>query len=521
MRGKSKQHRIAAATLLLAMVASACSGGQPSPQANETAAKEANNSAVPPAESKQPPVELTILTGNDKGIDYTQTKAVKIIEEKTNTKLKFITASYGDAYENKQNVTLASGEYPDLMTITNNANELKYVENGLLLPLNKYWDKYPNIKSSRSDEIWNVMTHKDGNVYVIPRNAKIGSTVVNHLNLMLMYRKDWLDKGGFKIPTTLEEFIQVADYVSNGDPDGNGKKDTFAMVGAQGKVDNYFSHIFGAFGVQVNYWYDKNGTIINGTVQPETKEALKLLQQMYAKGMIDPEFITDDTNRYLDKARKGTFGSGMMYGHGVDTSNFDNIYLPFKKNNPDGEYLPGTLFKQPGYELMGVNMPSMRGNKRGSILAGTKNPEAALRVMDFIASDEGTKLYNFGVEGETYKIEDGVVKTFATEEQLKEYGVQLYFPHVVNTPDYSKVSKVYQEYIIKWNDSLAKPNATDIYLIPEVGQYDNLLSNYTNEQFAKMMLSQVDIDGSWDAFVAEWNKRGGAKLGEALNKAKK
>lgn len=108
--------------ILLALavtVATVCfaGGAQEAPAATEAAAEK--------------PVELTVLTGNFKGTDLDNTVVNQMIEEKLNLDLNIISTSFGEAYTNKQNVMIASGDYPDIMNVLDNPTEAKYVEGGI------------------------------------------------------------------------------------------------------------------------------------------------------------------------------------------------------------------------------------------------------------------------------------------------------------------------------------------------------------------------------------------------------
>ncbi len=56
----------------------------------------------------------------------------------------------------------------------------------------------------------------------------IGYNTANPLSI-IAYRKDWLDKFGMDVPTTLDEYYAFAKAVALEDPDGNSKNDTFAF----------------------------------------------------------------------------------------------------------------------------------------------------------------------------------------------------------------------------------------------------------------------------------------------------
>ena len=64
------------------------------------------------------------------------------------------------------------------------------------------------------------------------------------------YRQDWLTKLNLQVPTTVDEYYNVATAFASQDPDGNGKKDTYAFGGINGVEDlRLTDHIFGAYGI--------------------------------------------------------------------------------------------------------------------------------------------------------------------------------------------------------------------------------------------------------------------------------
>ena len=129
--------------------------------------------------------------------------------------------------------------------------ESQLLSAGILLPINEYWDNYPNIKNGRDEATWDLMRYTDGNIY------SIGIKNPNPLSI-IAYRQDWLDKLGLEVPTTLDEYYKVATAVAKEDPDGNGVDDTFAFGGYQNVDTSWFDHIFGAYGALPNYWMLQN-----------------------------------------------------------------------------------------------------------------------------------------------------------------------------------------------------------------------------------------------------------------------
>ena len=62
------------------------------------------------------------------------------------------------------NSLIATGEYPDFVL-----GETALYEADALIPIDEYWDDYPNIKEYLSDEQWEKLRQPDGHIYWIPQ----------------------------------------------------------------------------------------------------------------------------------------------------------------------------------------------------------------------------------------------------------------------------------------------------------------------------------------------------------------
>ncbi|MDF2927350.1 MAG: extracellular solute-binding protein family 1 [Paenibacillaceae bacterium] len=470
-------------------------------------------STAPVVESvkpSEPPATLkVILYEGSAAVNY-DNFITHYIEEKTNTKL-VITPIPGAQLEEKLNVMLASGERPDIIMYSSDSAEAKYTKSGLLLPINNYFDKAPNLKKYGEKGIWNVMKQLDGNIYAVPNGGANGN-----VDNTPIFRKDWLDKLGLSVPATIDEFYQVADAFTNQDPDGNGKKDTYALGGytnsGQWQLQPY-DQIFGAFGVLPGQWIKQGEALIYGDIAPGMLDALKFMNKLYKSNFIDPEFVTDNSSRFKDKLIKGKFGTASYRMFMFDTNNTNNYYKPFHDNNPTGELVTGGVLQAAANNpAIGPRSLTARGWLKTSILKESKNIDAAVRLMDYLASDEGIRLMNYGLEGTDYTVENGIVASKISDEQKLARGINQI--RLVFYPLHDHTSKVFQD-IQKKAEAIA-------YRDPSDGIYVNNpnlinLGKYSAEQFLKMITSNDPIDGMFDDFVKEWNKRGGEEWTKQIN----
>ncbi|OKP89306.1 ABC transporter substrate-binding protein [Paenibacillus sp. P3E] len=239
-------------------------------------------------------------------------------------------------YEALLNLKLAQGQIPDLFRIRQPQDLLKYESQGALaeIPKDILLHNAPNLMQAIHHNAPGYLNYGEigGKLYGIP--------VVNPTNIYripVVYRKDWLDKLGLKVPETLAEFEKVLYAFTNNDPDGNGKKDTYGLSSEGMNV------VFGAFGQIVFadqlYFNVKDQNLVIGALEPEMKEALGLLRKWYKDGIIDPEFITGENKggyKHLSHAFiNGRIGMTSMgnYYHWIQAGDYMDL-------DPTGKEVP-------------------------------------------------------------------------------------------------------------------------------------------------------------------------------------
>jgi putative aldouronate transport system substrate-binding protein len=192
-------------------------------------------------------------------------------------------------YTELLNIRLAAGEIPDMFMVMNPADLSGYVEQGLLapIPLEKIKKFMPNTYATYQRDFPNefAMGQIDGQFYGL---ASISTG--NMFRLPIIYNQTWLDALGLEVPTNIEEFERVIYAFAHGDPDGNGKKDTYGL-----SMDG-LELLWGMYGMvpYQDYFSVKDGRIAFMPIEPEMKEALAYARKWYQDGVLDPEFITGE-----------------------------------------------------------------------------------------------------------------------------------------------------------------------------------------------------------------------------------
>lgn len=328
------------------------------------------------------------------------------IEKRTGVKIDW-RVTPNDQYNDVMNVKLAAGkDLPDIITLPT-ADPVKTADDGLIVPLDNLIAKYaPNITKFLKDnpEVDKKMRSPDGKLYAIS-SVTSGSAYADPYGFLI--RQDWLDKLGLQQPKTLDDWYNVLKAFKEKDPNGNGKADEIPFSpdlklrgltlfgGAKGL------HLFYSSG----YYPDANGKVQFEWLKPEAKELIEWLNKLYKEGLIDAEFMTRTTDSNTANITRSQVGATNRFLNGKpkfeaamkkagDTAALWNMTLP-----PSGPNSKGF------YEKYGPISGWF------SISKDAKNPEAAIKFLDYIyASEEGNRLVTFGIEGKTYTMVNGQPK---------------------------------------------------------------------------------------------------------------
>ncbi|THF84675.1 DUF3502 domain-containing protein [Cohnella fermenti] len=446
MKFRNKALAIVALAALSTSLLSACSrnGNENTGEASESKTP-ATASASPSSTNEasgQPqasslasadPVTLNFFY-HDTKFDITgDSPILKKAAEATNVTLNNVAPAGGETAQ-AWNLMLASGEIADILAYS--TAELNAIASqGALTPLDDLIDQYaPNIKQFLTDhpDIRKSITAADGKIYVIPfvsdGKAQEGWFI----------RKDWLDKLNLPVPTTVDEYYTTLKAFKEQDPNGNGKADEIPFFARNNVTGPYmllplWDAFRGANGVDFRI---KDGKVSFGPAEEAYKTAMTAIASWYKEGLIDMEIFTRG-----NKARDELFANntgGSLHDWFASTSNFNTTAADWVAGFDLQPIAPPASVSGQAIETT-ARSPLTTG--RGwSISAKTKDPVVAMKYFDYWWTEEGRRLLNFGIEGETYTMVDG--KPQFTETVLKE-------PAVV---DYLIAQTGAQIYIGGWQD---------------------------------------------------------------------
>jgi putative aldouronate transport system substrate-binding protein len=503
--------------IALASIAAGCSGKEGSQAPSGAPAGAANA----PADGKivSNPLSLSYFVGLPNGLkDANEMEAYKELEKKTGIHVNFIHPAVGQE-ENQFNLMLSSGNYPDVIEWGWTAypgGGQNALSNGVIVKLNDYIDKYaPNLKKylAENPEARKQVTTDNGDIYTFPffRNDPFLQTYFG-----LGIRKDWLEKLQLPMPETIDEWHTVLKAFKEKDPNGNGKADEIPMLLLKSKLA--FGNLYlNAWGIRYDF-YLENGKVQYGPLKPQYKEFLATMRNWYKEGLIDPDYAATNDKQKDAKVTGDLVGAtDMAVGGGI------------------GKYMAAMKDKNPKFDLAGAPYPTLKkGDKPvqgqlepifngygAAISKNNKHIIETVKWLDYKYGDEGHMLFNFGVLGKSYTLENGYPKY--TDEVMKNkdglsfsaalcrYAVPFGAP-IVQDKRYQEqnASMPQQKEALKiWAQPDNKGKLPPLSFTSEEASRMALIMNdvktYTDEMFDKFIMGVEPIE-NFDKFVDRLNK---------------
>ena len=291
---------------------------------------------------------------------------------------------------------------------------------GAIIPLDDYIDLIPNVVAAVGEDRFALWKSADGHFYTIP-------TIVNVLGSQTTaVRKDWLDKLNMDVPTTWEEWKAYWVGVRDNDMNGNGDTtDEIPIVLEMGQNGERSLHaLLNAFGIAASsdaqFVVLEDGTYTMVYEHPNYRAFLTEMQQLYADKILDQEFATRYQSEMYNTMSGDLAGTVFTWAEQcavhsetlINSGKTDALYLTCAPIT--GPYGDSMLQKRVG--VSGNWCISAKAEADGKV-------EDILKFWNWMFSEEGIMLYNYGIEGYTYQMVDGkpVLNTEITANGFNDY----------------------------------------------------------------------------------------------------
>lgn len=539
---KKRVNKLLPISLCTTVLLSACSGGA-STSSSGTSSKE----AIEPDPNKT--YDIT-YTGYWCYSDYEDGSYIeKMIEDALNINLTVEKAETTDTID----LLLASGEMPDCMwTESKTPSWMQEQELIRTIPrdmvekycpkLIEYYEKNPLIYKM-------VLNPENEEEFIYL--AGLTFQFIDYYLPGDYYRYDWIENLGIDLGVNVEQvsdriyvaddgielskFKEIMDAFVNKDPDGNGKNDTLGAVSSE--------LIYGVGQFYSAYGFSRDINNVNGRAEQsyameEYKEFLKDFQDMYSKNLLDPEIISNDRTLGWDKVNTGVSGYWITSTNALNSWAVDRPPLTLLERDPNAKILVTPGIKPDGGEVRAMTNPtpaygrffvnaqvddeklakilqffnySIFGNDDKDIVAslffGEKDVdwkwdetgETPVKLNKLNSGDKGT--WSFSQFGQTEE-----VTKWSGEEELFRAGGKYW-------------SKGDGGLWLQWQHSPYKAdlaNETEYESIYQEIKSD--LEAYVANYRTQAILGQIDVDSTWDEYLAELDRLGYNKMMDELDK---
>ena len=486
------------------------------------------------------------------------------ITRRTGIELEIITPIGGHDQYTDVPLMISSGDIPDLI-FANTAT-------GMLIEHNAIIDLEPLIMSDYGANfraLYGNMLNRLRHSNEDPRIFHAGTTFVDYERITTsgtaQIQMAVMRELGFPEINTLQDLEEAIATYMELNPTINGQPTIgLSLIGSNwrwgitvGNPSKFTSGITDDGGWVIDF---ETGEATLNWLRPETKEYFRWLNGMNHRGLLDPEWATQTEDTYFEKIATGRTLAVMDQNWSIGSS---QAALRDAGLHDGGEshwrmMMPVPAMLEEGMTPQVTRPTGYRGMVGIAISASSSHQTEAFRFIDFIASEEGQLLLNWGIEGVHYFYEDGVRTFYPEMAEIRDtdsdtwqrvFGIGNYvhpFPQLGNmtidstgnpiTPNTREdhmrnLTDAQRETLEAYGVELfidLFPTFNESYTIPhgeawtintgsgtELDIIMGRISGFANEQITQSVLvNPADFDAHWDAFIAEIIDMGAHRAGE-------
>lgn len=371
----------------------------------------------------------------------------KWIQDNLKINIRSISANGNAKFTLRQ--MIASNQLPDIVWGERDFDLGQLQAEGLLVPLDEYIEKYPNLKYWAGEKVLDLLRASDGKIYYFPNyytNKPYGNAGY------VLNKKIYRELGSPKLETTddlymylikvKESYPGVVPFETGLAKEGHGIDQLFSAF----KEDNLgFTRLYGV---------PKENRMTSIYLDKEFRESALFVAKLMREGLMPAGAMIQTEDQVSEKLMRGNVAIYASANPMLDAMQADAELR--KLNKDDGYMFIEPIYKQgldrskifPGtYNILGWNVTAITKN--------AKNPEAVFAMLDWMTGPEGSAVQMWGPPGDEgywngFK-EDGITPNFTTRygsdpEQLTEIqAVSNQLIWVGNTAYLDKIKSDYEQ----------------------------------------------------------------------------
>lgn len=275
-----------------------------------------------------------------------------------------------------------------------------YGEQGAFINILKYLEAMPNVKAYLEDpanaKTVKAYTYKEGEMYAIPVHQSGSAAIYTFL-----YRKDIFEKHDLQWPTNQEEFVAVLRKLKELYPDSQ----PFVLRNMQKNIQaaQIMGHLWGASHVVPGnnlFTLGSDGQYYLAPISNAYKEMAQFFYDLIGEGLMNKNSLSVDT-----KGWQKSFYTDESFITYDKVDRLPVLNAAGQEVNPDFLMTGGEPFNMGSYaKVTDEVVTSFAGGvtSYAYMIGDNANLDNVLQYVDWLYSDEGRIMTNWGVEDESY-----------------------------------------------------------------------------------------------------------------------
>lgn len=524
-------------SMLTGMLAGCGSSSDKADDKSDTSVKTEGESSSEESDGEEEMITVTLMRSQSAVQPMSEeNKVVELIEKKFNIHLELQLIPDAD-YTTKRSVALASADLPDIIMGITTDELRKYAPNGQFLNLYDYEEETKDYMAIVNAEDRAAKTK----TFEIEDGMYGFQTLeYNRIDLapLVALRVDRLEEANVSTPTTWNELYDAMLAIKELYPDQyvfSTRNGTTYMIGQLAYAMG--SGGFPCFSSSGMYYEPEEDKWLYGPTKESFETVIEFLANSYKDGLLDPDYASMDKDTEHEKLSNGSLSMvvdnnsfiGRVYNPALaqvdENAKFD-IVEPM--TNEDNGTKRALRYERDWTEFTCVN-------------ADTKYPERIMELLNWMYTEEGIMVTNFGEEGVDYTVgSDGTITTDAAliEKHKNDSdvfsGVQgelgaglLGLGHYIDEALYAEVSDpifVEQGQVIRgWTEAgeIDYNSAVPYFTTDEQDEITELqqnIANVFNAEIDSYINGQKSLD-DWGNLVEMLEQQGTERLEELYNVA--
>jgi len=426
------------------------------------------------------------------------------------------------AYPEKIEALTASGNLADLMYVDLNLvpGQARTIVQGAYTDLTPFLTgdglkEFPNLAQFPPQAWKNVAIN--GKIYGVPRPRWQAASP-------LMFRSDWAEKFG-GLPKNADQFFDLMVKFTKGDPDGNGKDDTYGMTSKLNGA-GIFNHdwISSMFRVPNEWRLNTDGTLTKDIETEEFRAAITYQKRLWDAGVFHPDAATHSTNQAKDLFLTGKVGG--YFDSVTAIGGMNGLRGRLRQLNANGKmvglvppgYDGGAPITHNGFGYFGfIAVPAKVGRDR-------ERAKELLQILNYYTAPFGSEEYLFlqyGLEGIHHTVQpDGTrVVTDLGKRDISD------IPNLTNAPQvaYYPGAPGDAEYIqglVRDMQAVGADNPALTAFSPTLAAKGGELAQLKVDRLTAIITGR-EPPSALDGYVKDWRSRGGDQIRKELQDALK